>query len=100
MNRPRWQRERRAEARRPEPARRISWTRETPTRLCTAWLSDRGTSGIAFVTPARDQPLPSETIELNIGTGHDPPEHQHVRVVRTAPYDQYFSLVGCRREQR
>ncbi len=90
--------ERRSEVRRRAPARHISWTPENATRTYTAWVSDVAESSIAFVTPTRDRPAPGEAIELTFDPGGSAPRYREVRVARTAPYDRFFSIVGCRYE--
>lgn len=98
MTESRREQERRSEGRRCAPAHRISWTRENATRTCTGWVSNVAASGIAFVTPTRDQPAPGEAIELTFDPGSRSPRHRRVRVARTAPYDRFMSIVGCRNE--
>lgn len=88
----------RSEVRRPMPADRLAWTRDTAARVYTGWTNDLAASSIAFVTPSRDQPTPGEAIELRLGCPGRTPQHRRVRVVRIAPYDRFFSIVGCRRE--
>ena len=98
MTGPRCQQERRAEVRRGAPADRLSWMRDQATRMHTGWVNDVAASSIAFVTPTRDKPSPGEAVELTFGTGSRAPQHRWVRVTRTAPYDRFFSLIGCRNE--
>ena len=96
MNESGCQPERRLEARRHAPAERISWVREDATRANAGWVNDVAESGIAFVTPARDQPSPGELIELTFNPGGPSPRHRLVRVARFGPYDSFFSVVGWR----
>ena len=98
MTESRHQQERRAEVRRSMPARRVSWTRENATRTVTGWASDIANNSIAFVTPTRYQPASGEAIELTFDAGSQSPQYRSVRVVRTAPHDQFLSLVACRNE--
>ncbi len=90
------QSERRGEVRRPNTADHICWTRETANQTFNGWISDVASTSLSFLTATRDRPNPGETIDLTIGSGGHAPRHQAVTVVRAAPYDQYFSLVGCR----
>ena|GEM_PF-5139992 len=96
MNESGRQPERRSEVRGRAPAERIAWAREDATRTNAGWVNDVAESGIAFVTPARDRPSPGELIELTFDPGGPSPRHRLVRVARIAPYDRFFSVVGCR----
>ena len=96
MNKSGCQPERRLEVRRRAPAERISWAREDATGTNAGWVNDVAESGIAFVTPSRDQPSPGELIELTFNPRGPSPRHRLVRVARIAPYDRFFSVVGCR----
>lgn len=98
MTNARHQQDKRSEVRYRAPADRVSWTGETATRTVAGWVSNVATSGIAFVTPTREQPAPGETIEVTFGAGGPTPQHRTVRVAHTAPYDRFFSVVGCRNE--
>ncbi len=89
--------DRRSEPRRPA-VDRISWIRDTATRAHSGWMSDVAATGIAFVTPTRDLPAPGEAIDLKVGCGGVSPDYRRVRVVRAAPYDRFFSTIGCRDE--
>ena len=93
-----FQRERRSEARHRAPTNHISWAQENASGTHPGWLNDVAASSIAFVTSRRDQPSPGEAIELTFTPGGPCPQRRLVRVVRTAPYDRFFSLVGCRNE--
>ncbi|MGB2988133.1 MAG: hypothetical protein WBE26_19875 [Phycisphaerae bacterium] len=98
MTEPGHQQERRSEMRHHTSQDRLSWVREKEDVSHTGWVSNVAESSIAFVTPTRDQPTPGEAIELTFGFGSQSRQHQRVRVTRTVPYDQFFSIVGCRSE--
>ncbi len=95
MTTPDLQRERRSEARNAASNDRISWTHEEARQIYTGWVSDTASSSVAFVTPTRSHPSPGESIELTFAPGGSRPQHRRVRVMRIAPYDRFFSLVGC-----
>ena len=88
--------DRRAEARRDVGAARIAWTRRNIAGIQTGWVSNIARRGVAFITPTRDRPAPGDTIGLAPGSTEPVSVQPSVRVVRVTPYDQYFSLVGCR----
>ena len=88
--------ERRAEARCCGVAERICWNREDAVSAHTGWVNDTSPSGVAFLTARRDQPSPGEEIELTFGAGGRAPHHAHAQVLRTEPYDRYFSVVACK----
>ncbi len=96
MTEPTHENERRSEVRRGAPATRISWARKGSDKLCTGWVSDITTSGIAFVTSTREKPDPGEMILLSLNAGNRSPQHHTVRVAHISPHDQLFSLVACR----
>ena len=88
--------DRRSAVRREGAAAPIAWTRRDVAGIHTGWVSDIAKTGVAFVTPTRDRPALGEAIDLTPGGGESIPIHRSVQVVRVAPYDQYFSIVGCR----
>jgi hypothetical protein len=88
--------ERRAEVRCAGVAERICWTRDDVGGSHTGWVNDTSRNGVAFITPRRDQPSPGEQIELTFGAGGRTPQHTAAQVLRTEPYDRYFSLVACK----
>jgi hypothetical protein len=92
-------RERRGEIRRPGLAERISWAREDATTLHTGWVNDTSPAGVAFITPRRFQPAPGDRIELTFGAAGRVHQHAQARVLRTEPYDRYFSIVACQRTE-
>ena len=92
--------EQRSEVRQSAPAKRISWVQKEASRTHVGWVNDTAASGIAFVTPTRDKPLPGEAIELTFGPQGPMPRHSRVRVIHTKPYDRFFSIVGCETEPR
>ena len=98
MTGPEPQTERRLEPRWPVPADHIAWAPRNATRTYAGWLSNVGASSVAFVAPTRERPLPGDTIELRLSAAGQSPRHRVVRVARTAPYDRFFSLIGCRSE--
>ena len=59
-------------------------------------LIDISANGLAFVTPKENQPKPGETIEVTFGSGGPSPQHLRMLVVRTAAFDRFFSIVGCK----
>ena len=87
--------QRRAEQRRPAASCRLCWARIDAAGTATGWVKDVGPSSIAFVTPTRDRPAPGEAIDVAFGAATPSPRHQNVRVARIAPFDRFFSLVGC-----
>jgi len=95
MSEPAYQSERRSEVRQTTPADRISWVRERATRTCAGWVSNVSPSGIALIAPTRDRPTPGERIELTFDPESRAPRYKRVQVVRTAPYDRFFSVIGC-----
>lgn len=90
--------DRRATSRRASIAERICWTSFDPAVTHPGWLNDLAPDSVAFVTPIRDKPRPGDRIEITRGVATEMPKHQSVRVVRTASYDRYFAIVGCRAE--
>ncbi|MBN1489814.1 MAG: PilZ domain-containing protein [Phycisphaerae bacterium] len=93
------QSERRRAERRVGPPVRIAW--EGVDFECThsGWINDESAVGVAFVTSTRTEPAPGDEIELTYGAGTRSPRYRTARVVRTAPYDRYFSVVGCQLPQ-
>ncbi len=96
MSEPQSQQERRSEVRRRVPAKRISWTRESGTEVCSGWMSDVASSSVAFVAPTRNLPALGEAIELTFDAQGSHARHRSARVVRTARQDRFFSVVACR----
>ncbi|MFH1749151.1 MAG: hypothetical protein ABIG44_19130 [Planctomycetota bacterium] len=92
------QAERRTEPRHQVPARRISWATDDARQIHAGWIRDVATSSIGFVTPTRDRPASGQVLELTFEPGGPAPQYQRTRVMRTAPCDRYFSVVGCRHE--
>ena len=90
------QAERPAEVRCARVAERICWTRENADSTHTGWVSNTSRNSVAFITPRRDQPSPGEHIELTFGAGGRAPQHTAAEVLRTEPYDRYFSLIACK----
>ena len=86
---------RRAEPRTPAISRRLAWSRAGAAMTATGWVKDISPFGIAFVTRTQDRPAPGEAIDLTIGSATPSPRYRRVRVARTAPFDRFFSLVGC-----
>jgi len=87
--------ERRGEIRRSAPTERISWVGDNATKTNAGWVNDLAESSMAFVTPTRDLPSPGDNIEVTFGTDGPSALRQSVLVVRTAPYDRFFSMVAC-----
>ena len=90
--------ERRAESRQQSPSVRIAWARDRATRTCGGWVRDVAASGIAFTAPTRDRLVPGQAIDLTFDPGGPDQQHRRVRVVRTAPDDRFFSVIGCKSE--
>ncbi|UCE59224.1 MAG: hypothetical protein JSU63_17490 [Phycisphaerales bacterium] len=95
MNGPEHQQDRRSETRQSTPTERLAWARENDKQTSTGWVSNIATRSVAFVTPTRSLPSPGEAIELTFGSSGPSPQHREFRVVRAAPYDEFFSVVGC-----
>ena len=87
--------ERRQEVRHHAPANYITWAQENESIVHPGWLNDQARSSIAFVTPTDQQPAPGQTLDLTVEAASSSPHHQRVRVVRAAPYDRFFSIIGC-----
>ncbi len=98
MSEPGHQQERRSETRQSAPTKRLVWARENDAQTSTGWVSEIATRSVAFVTPTRCHPTPGEAIELTFDPSGPSPQHREFRVVRAAPYDEYFSIVGCESE--
>lgn len=91
------QQERRAAARYASPPIRVDWRRGARSNggPTAAWLRDTSTCGVSFVTATAYRPNPGDSIELTFGEREPHPRRRQVRVVRTVPYDRFFSTVGC-----
>jgi hypothetical protein len=90
--------ERRAETRQPSPPVRIAWARDRAAQTCGGWVRNVASSGIAFTAPTRDRLVPGQTIDLTFDPGGPDQRHRRLRVVRTAPDDRFFSVIGCKSE--
>lgn len=96
MTTPRCQVERRSEVRCAAVPERICWARDGARKVHAGWVRDAAASGLAFVTPTRDQPAPGDELELTFGAGGPSPRYRRIRVMHTGPHDRFFSVVGCR----
>jgi c-di-GMP-binding flagellar brake protein YcgR len=88
--RKRWDRRREP---RSATAGRATWTKRTCKTTFRGWLSDISRSGASFIAATAQQPSLGEEIQI-IDSDRS---KQRCRVMRIAPYDDYLSLIACRK---